>query len=459
MRLPAASVLAVPARENGPVPGALYNEWGNMTFARDEGGYGWSGGLYWTATPAGDGQAVAVDLMSGVRLGQPVRLAFRTVCQAPVPATRVTWLAAARPAGQPDAAGWGREAGITGFDGAQIVLTPGPDGVPAQAVWTSTSPAVATVDAQGLVTLRAPGQTDIEVRDPASGRYDRWPLRVTGWVRPGPRAVTLSAALQTVCPADQSLTGLGVWQALRTSWGAAIQMALQGRREAVLVRDTRPAAEGRPAGRAVAVKDAAVVTTTGRVSPVCALRTAPVLTTWSAGGPRYPLAKGGPQAGESGGRFRLWLADEAGNLPGSGMVWSSSAPGVATVDDTGRVTLHQPGETLLRVRNSAGEATFPLSVRVWWSALPVRAEGYTWPEAFAACQALGGELPPLTQLIGDGRTVWATDGTPALAWSATPRGGGHAVVRLRDGTAGDMSDNLPAGGWCVLSGERGAHGG
>lgn len=457
MRLPDATVLT------GAGPDSLYGEWGDMTFARDEGGYGWPRGLYWTATPAGDRKGVAVDLMTGTRLHQSVHLAFRTVCQAPVPPSPGTWLQAAVPQGQPEQNGWARGEWITGFEGARITMKLAEAGTTQPPVWQSSSPSVATVDNQGVVTLWGPGRTEIEVRDPQSGGYDRWPLLVSGWVSQGAEGWAGNKAPDTVCPPESTLLDRGRWDALDAQWGTDLQTAIMGHHPAIRVQGTITENTTSEEAPLLRIRDGQELPAKGRAVAACLrMVVPPVLTGWSVGNFQWPIAQGGPRNGFRGARFRLRLAE-----PPGGLTWRSDKPEVASVDDIGQVTLHQLGETVIRAGNAAGEASLALAVQTWWSALPVRPEGYTWDEAAQQCQAQGGTLPTLAQLIGEKAdrapvpaswwgewpSVRAAADDLDLLWSATSRSrtsGAHAVVRLRDGTTGEMSDNLRAGGWCVM---------
>ncbi|EAS6427116.1 hypothetical protein EAW94_24065 [Salmonella enterica] len=163
-------------------------------------------------------------------------------------------------------------------------------------------------------------------------------------------------------------------------------------------------------------------------------------------------ADGQPRVGFAG--ARLYLHSPSGET----LIWRSDEPGVAAVDDTGQVTLHQPGETVIRDGNAAGEATLALAVQTWWSALPVRPEGYTWDALSSAGRGVAhaGELvgertdraPSPASLWGEGRLSGRRTTCCGLPTSRTS--GTHAVVRLRDGTTGEMSDNLQAGGLCVM---------
>ncbi|HGG3697418.1 TPA: Ig domain-containing protein [Salmonella enterica subsp. enterica serovar Java] len=330
-------------------------------------------------------------------------------------------------------------------------------------VWQSSSPSVATVDNQGVVTLWGPGRTEIEVRDPQSGGYDRWPLLVSGWVSQGAEGWAGNKAPDTVCPPESTLLDRGRWDALDAQWGTDLQTAIMGHHPAIRVQGTITENTTSEEAPLLRIRDGQELPAKGRAVAACLrMVVPPVLTGWSVGNFQWPIAQGGPRNGFRGARFRLRLAE-----PPGGLTWRSDKPEVASVDDIGQVTLHQLGETVIRAGNAAGEASLALAVQTWWSALPVRPEGYTWDEAAQQCQAQGGTLPTLAQLIGEKAdrapvpaswwgewpSVRAAADDLDLLWSATSRSrtsGAHAVVRLRDGTTGEMSDNLRAGGWCVM---------
>src|SRR6187402_3723483 len=259
--------------------------------------------------------------------------------------------------------------------------------------YTSSQPAVATVDAAGLVTARTPGRTVITVSDSATpaavGSYD---VTVTAAFYIDPKAMTLS-------PGETRT---------QAATGGTTPYSYTSSQPAVATVDAAGLVTARTPGRTViTVSDSATPAAVGSydVTVTAAFYIDPKAMTLSPGETRTQAATGGTTP----------------------YIYTSSQPAIATVDAAGLVTAKVPGQTTITVRDSATPAA------VGSYDVTVTAAFYIDPKA-------------MTLSPGETRTQAATGGTTPYSYTSsqpavatvdaaglvTARTPGRTVITVRD---------------------------
>ncbi len=221
-----------------------------------------------------------------------------------------------------------------------------------QVTWESTAPAVATVDANGLVTAVAPGTATI--RATSEGHTGTSTITVTA---PPPAPV----ASVTVTPPTASVQVGGTVQLTATPRDAAGN-PLTGR--TVTWESTAPLVALVDAnGRVTALLPG---TATIRATSEGQTGTATITVTALPPAPVASVTVTPPTAEvQVGGTVQLTATprDAAGNpLTGRTVTWESTAPAVATVDASGLVTAVAPGTTTIRATSEGRTGTSTITV-------------------------------------------------------------------------------------------------
>jgi uncharacterized protein YjdB len=218
--------------------------------------------------------------------------------------------------------------------------------------WESSNPIVATVDANGRVTAVAPGTATI--RATSEGRTGTSTITVTA-APPAP------VASVTVTPPTAQVQSGGTVQLTATPRDAAGN-PLSGRQ--VTWESSAPLVAMVDAnGRVTALLPG---TATIRATSEGQTGTSTITVTAAPPAPVASVSVSPPTAEvQVGGTVQLTATprDAAGNpLTGRQVTWESTAPGIATVDENGRVTAVAPGTATIRATSEGRTGTSTITV-------------------------------------------------------------------------------------------------
>jgi uncharacterized protein YjdB len=222
---------------------------------------------------------------------------------------------------------------------AQVLDASGTPVADAQVTWTSSAPAVATVDAGGIVTAVSPGGVTVTA---------------TSGTASGDAEITVAPVVSQVLvsPATATLTALGATRSFTAVPADANGNPVAGASVTWSTDDAGIASvDGSGNGLAIANGTTRIVATSGTVAGSALVTVEQVADAVTLVPGTLVLAAVGATS-----PLTATAADANGNpLAGPAFSWSSDDPSVVTVSQAGLVTAVAPGSTL--VRASAGGAS------------------------------------------------------------------------------------------------------
>ena len=308
--------------------------------------------------------------------------------------------------------------------------------------WSTSDPAIATVDSAGTVRAVAAGAATITAT--SEGKSGSAAITVTS-------AAPAPVASVTVTPSTASLTvGQGVRLVATTSDSAG--NALSGRavtwttsNPAIATVDTSGYVTSVAAGSATIVAtsegksgSAAITVTNPAPAPVASVTVSPSTASLTVG---------------QGVKLVATTKDSAGaTLTGRAITWSSSAPSIASVDSTGYVTAVAAGSATITATSEGKSGTAAITVAAPAPA-PVASVTVT-PSSAALSAGQGVQLQATTKdsagNVLTGRTITWTTSNPAVA-SVTSSGyvtamgaGTASIVATSEGKTGSASISVSA---------------
>ncbi|HEU4453795.1 MAG TPA: Ig-like domain-containing protein, partial [Longimicrobium sp.] len=300
---------------------------------------------------------------------------------------------------------------LPGEVGRVVATVQGGSGTPE---WTTSDPAIATVDAAGTVTAKAPGDATVT----ASYRGARGSATVRVKPRNVHRVATTPDAATLHFVGDSLRLSAAAYDATGGHVAASFAWSSSDAAVATVDGDGKVTARGTGLARIVATSGAKADSSMIQViQVVAALAVSPAAQTLTVG-QTAPLQAA---ASDSGGTA----------IPGVGVTWTSSSPAVASVDAGGTLRAVAPGSAAL----TASAQGVSASARVDVAAVPVATLAIS-PASFSLTV---GQSSPATAIARDaagnpltGRAVAWSSSDPAVATVAagvvTAVGAGSATI-------------------------------